>query len=74
MGELMRAIGLTKIGDTDEMVGRACKVKLTTRKSEQYGDSNEIKAWKGVGGAASSGKVSAAPAVTARATPPWAKK
>lgn len=74
MGELMRAIGVAKIGDTDELVGRACKVKLTTRKSEQYGDSNEIKGWKGAGGAAPAGKVSTAPAVTARPTPPWAKK
>ena len=72
LGELLRAIGLPKIEDTDQLIGRSLSVKLVTRSSEQYGDQNEVKAYKAVGGS------SAAPAPTttapAKAAPPWAKK
>lgn len=73
MGELMRAVGLAKLSDTDQLHGLALKVKLTTRKSDQYGDQNEIKAFKAAGSSPSSAKP-AAPAAPARPTPPWAKK
>ena len=46
MGELMRAIGLPRIDDTDQLVGGQLQVKLDVRKSEQYGDSNDVKAFK----------------------------
>lgn len=72
MGELMRAVGLAKLSDTDQLVGCEVKVKLTTRKSEEYGDKNEIKGWKT--GNAPAPKLSSAPATSPRPTPPWAKK
>ena len=69
LGELMRAIGLSSVKDTDQLIGGNLSIKLDVRLSEQYGDSNEVKAYKSVGG-------SAAPAASApaKAAPPWAAK
>lgn len=72
MGDLMRAVGIPKLSDTDQLVGCQCSIKLATRKSDQYGDQNEVKAWKASGNAAP--KLSSAPATSPRPTPPWAKK
>lgn len=72
LGELMRAVGLPRLEDTDQLIGRHLSVKLTTRVSEQYGDQNEVKAFKSVGDAAPS---SSAPAAAGAAkAPPWAVK
>lgn len=68
LGELMRAVGLPRLEDTDQLIGRSFSVKLVTRSSEQYGDQNEVKAFKAVGGAAPT-----APAVAASKSPPWAR-
>lgn len=76
LGDLMRAIGLESVQDTDQLIGGVCSIKLTTRKSEEYGDSNEIRAWKAVEG--SKMPAPSAPAAAAQsnagAAPPWAKK
>jgi hypothetical protein len=82
LGELMRAIGLTKISDTDQLVGGVCEIKVDIRKGDgQYADSNEIKAWKALsaGVPASVGETPAAPgaatqAALSRPTPPWQAK
>ena len=70
LGELMRAVGLPRLEDTDQLIGRSLSVKLVTRTSEQYGDQNEVKAYKAAGGAAP-----AAPAAAASGakSPPWAR-
>lgn len=70
LGELMRAIGLPRLEDTDQLVGRSFSVKLTTRSSDQYGDQNEVKAFKAIGNAPAS---PAAPSTGAK-VPPWGKK
>lgn len=71
LGELMRAVGLPRLEDTDQLIGRSLSVKLTTRVSEQYGDQNEVKAYKAAGGAA---PASSAPAAASGAkSPPWAR-
>lgn len=70
LGDLMRSIGLDSVSDTDQLIGGNCQVKLAIRKSEEYGDSNEVKAWKSAGGN-SMPAPSAAPSASA---PPWAKK
>jgi hypothetical protein len=76
MGELMRAIGLARVDDTDQFVGGQLQVKLDVRKSEQYGDSNDVKGFKSLsGGAMPMAATSAAPkAASAKASPPWVKK
>lgn len=73
MGDLMRAIGLSKVTDTDQFVGHNVKIKLTVRKSEEYGDSNDIKAWK-ANGSAPAAAPAPAPKAASKVTPPWAKK
>ena len=47
LGEMVRAIGITgKVHDTDQLIGGQLLIKVGTRKSEQYGDSNEVKGFK----------------------------
>lgn len=77
LGDLMRSTGLAKVEDTDELIGGHCQIKLTVRKSEEYGDSNEVRSWKPVDGASPMPKPAAqssAPAAEEKAAPPWARK
>jgi hypothetical protein len=72
LSKLSAAIGLKSMPqDTDQLIGFQCQIRITIRKSEQYGDGNEVKDWK----AASGG--SAAPQPTAQApannAAPWAR-
>lgn len=73
LGELLRAVGLAKLEDTDQLIGKSGEMKLTIKTSEQYGDSNEVKAFRAKAGgsmpAASGG--STAPAAAGKA--PWEK-
>lgn len=70
LGEIMRAIGVAKVTDTDQLVGGSLSIKLSTSESEQYGDSNDVKGFKPIGD-----KESQAPdASLAKSAPPWAKK
>ena len=81
LGDIMRAIGLAKVTDTDQLIGGQIAIKLEVKEDAQYGASNEVKGFKSVSGsvapAASSMPVkTAAPAqaAPAKAAPPWAKK
>ena len=67
LGELMRAIGLPTIQDTDQLVGGVLEIKLSVRDDPQWGVSNEVKGFR----AANNGAPAAAhkPAVAANA--PW---
>lgn len=71
LSELLQAIGLAKLTDTDQMLGHGLKVKLAIREDAEYGASNDVKGFKSSGNAP---LAPAAPAKTARPTPPWAKK
>jgi len=73
-GDLLRAIGLAKVSDTDQLVGGICSIKLTTRQQEGYEPSNDIKGWKAVDGASMPKPAAPAPAPATAAAPPWAKK
>lgn len=72
LGELMRAIGLTRVEDTDQLVGGACQIKVSVSQSEQYGASNEVKGFKANGSAAPAAPANKA-AAPAAGTPPWKK-
>lgn len=75
LGELMRAIGLTSVTDTDQLVGGVCEIKLVIRQQEGYEPSNDVKAYKSNGAAPVAAPAPAAqqqPA--AEKTPPWARK
>lgn len=75
LGELMRAIGLAKVSDTDQLIGGSLSVKLSIRKSEEYGDSNEVKAFKALSGSVPvpSNSGEKAPQAPAKNKPAWAK-
>jgi hypothetical protein len=75
LGDLMRAIGLAKVTDTDQLVGGSLAIKLAISKREGYDDSNEVKGFKSLSGSmpAVEKAEKAAPAGD-KAAPPWAKK
>jgi len=76
LGEIMRAIGLAKVSDTDQLIGGNLGIKLSVRTGDYAG--NEIKGYRALGDPSRNVSVpfksvvpSAAPA---KAAPPWAKK
>jgi hypothetical protein len=84
LGEIMRAIGLAKVTDTDQLIGGNLGIKLSLKTGEYAG--NEVKAFRALSGvqpAASSfaahiplgeKKATVMQAAPAKAAPPWAKK
>ena len=78
LGEIMRAIGLAKVTDTDQLIGGNLGIKLVVKTGEYAG--NEIKGYKslGVGSPAAVAPFKpvglAAGAPAAKSAPPWAKK
>jgi hypothetical protein len=74
LGDIMRAIGLPKVTDTDQLIGGSLSIKLDIRAaSEQYVAQNEVKAFKSLTGGSAPAAAPAAPA-PAKAAPPWARK
>jgi len=73
LGEIMRAIGIAKVADTDELIGGQLSIKIAIKVSEQYGDQNEVKAFKAIAGSTPPAPVAKA-AASGKAAPPWQKK
>lgn len=73
LGEIMRAINLPKVTDTDQLIGGNLGIKLDVKRSEEYGDSNEVKGFKTIG-IGSSVMPTSAPSASTKAAPPWGKK
>lgn len=82
LGEIMRAIGLAKVTDTDQLIGGSLQIKLEIRTQEGYEPSNDVKGYKATSGSvptpaaasAPAQAAQAAPAASGKAAPPWAKK
>ena len=80
LGDIMRAIGLAKVTDTDQLIGGQIAIKLEVKEDAQYGASNEVKGFKSVSGSVApaasipQGQSNPAPAASSKAAPPWAKK
>lgn len=78
LGELMRAIGLARVTDTDQLIGGSLQIKLDVRAAtEQYAAQNEVRGFKAITGAAPTfAPAASAPTASApgKAAPPWAKK
>lgn len=78
LGDIMRATGLARVTDTDQLIGLTMGIKVAIRESEQYGNSNEVKGWRSIQGSAApapSFVPPSAPAATpAGKQPPWARK
>jgi hypothetical protein len=78
LGDIMRAIGLAKVSDTDQLIGGNLGIKLSVRTGEYAG--NEIKGFRALSGVqpATTAPFKAvgpsAAAAPAKAAPPWAKK
>ena len=80
LGEVMRAIGLARVTDTDQLIGGSLQIKIAIKEADgQYEASNEIKGFKAINGSQPPMPV-ATPTATPTATPaassapPWAKK
>lgn len=67
LGELIRAIGLDKLADTDQLIGESLIIKLDVEESEKYGSQNRVRGFR------PASKVKPTVAATTN-TPPWAKK
>jgi hypothetical protein len=89
LGDIMRAVGLAKVTDTDQLIGGNLNIKLSIRSArtdektgKTYEASNEVKAYRAINGAAApaafkAAAPAAAPAAAsapAKASPPWVKK
>lgn len=75
LGELMRAIGLATVQDTDQLIGGQLSIKLKIRKSEEYGDSNDVSGYKALDGGVAQvpAPAQASPQVATASAAPWAK-
>lgn len=77
LGDIMRAIGLAKVSDTDELIGGSLSIRLAVDDAGgDYKARNEVKGFKALEGSPTSFKAAAAPAPSgpAKAAPPWATK
>ena len=77
LGSIMRAIGLAKVTDTDQLVGGNLQIKLEIKTGEYSG--NEIKDYRAIGGVTPAAvapfkPVGPSTAASVKASPPWAKK
>jgi hypothetical protein len=79
LGELMRAIGLARVKDTDQLIGGNLSIKLSTSQQDGYEPSNDVKGYKALAGGitaapAMPSAAAQAPAASEKTSPPWAKK
>ena len=78
LGDIMRAIGLAKVVDTDNLIGKQIGIKVSIKDDPKYGLGNEVKGFKSVSGstvpAVGVMPVKAAAPAPAKAAPPWVKK
>jgi len=75
LGDIMRAIGLAKVSDTDQLIGGNLGIKLVVKTGDYAG--NEIKGFRALSGVQPTAvdklfKVSST--TDRKASPPWAKK
>ena len=78
LGELMRAVGLAKVNDTDQLIGCSLQIKVDIRHQDGYDPTNEVRGYKSISGG---GEGIPKPAMKAQAAstssnsfPPWAIK
>ncbi len=74
LGEIMRAIGLSKVSDTDQLIGGNLSIKLKiTPASENYDASNSVSGFKTLNNNISLPQTQI-PKTDGKAPPPWATK
>ena len=75
--QLMRAIGIKRVDDTDQLIGGRLSIKVVVRTQEGYEPSNDVRGYKAIEGAVmptAASTPAAAPATGDKKSPPWAKK
>ena len=76
LGELMRAVGLAKVNDTDQLIGCGLQIKVDIRHQDGYDPTNEVRGFKAITGEGMpkpAMPAQAAQAASSKASPPWAK-
>jgi len=74
LNELLRAIGLARVTDSDELIGGSLSIKLTVKPADgQYDAGNEVRGFKALAGGAPP-MPAAATAAPGKPAPPWAKR
>jgi len=74
LGDIMRSVGLSAVTDTDQLLGTTMQIKIDIRDSEQYGPSNEVKAWKALAAGMAPAPAVKPSASNAKTAPPWLAK
>lgn len=74
LGDIMRAIGLASLQDTDQLIGGQLQIKVDIEKKEGYEARNQVKGFKALAGSPAPAPAAATPAPAAGAAPPWARK
>jgi hypothetical protein len=77
LGDLMRALGLSAVHDTDQLINGHLSIKVDIRPaSGEYNAQNEVKGWKSNTASLppQPGKPDAPAGAATKAAPPWAKK
>jgi len=80
LGDIMRAIGLANVSDTDQLIGGGLSIKLDIKEAQgEYKARNEVRGFKAIEGSPTTFKAaapasSASSSAPAKAAPPWAKK
>jgi hypothetical protein len=86
LGEIMRAIGLARVQDTDQLIGASIQVKLDVRPArtdektgKTYEAQNEVRGFKAItssdsGGSSFPNFESSAPKAESKKVPPWPTK
>jgi hypothetical protein len=77
LGDLMRALGLSAVNDTDQLINGHLSIKVDVRPaSGEYNAQNEVKGWKSNTASLppQPGKPDAPAGAGGKAAPPWAKK
>ncbi len=75
LGSIMRSIGLSRVDDTDQLIGGNLQIKLSIRTQEGYEPTNDVRSYKAIeGGAMPSASAPVTGGGDTKAAPPWAKK
>lgn len=82
LGELMRAIGIAKVSNTDQLIGTSLMVKVTVREDDRGSEQNEVRGFKALQGGTIPSipsslpmpALAVQPEPAPKAAPPWAKK
>jgi hypothetical protein len=74
LGSIMRAVGLSQVSDTDQLIGGQMIVTVKISHDEQYGDRNEVKSFKAPQGSPAPGpqaQQASAQEAPSTSVPPW---